>query len=160
MGPWCQLQRVFTLDPYLSEFSIFEVKAGDHTLQSGTQGCECGGTAIQAPNVTVLVKFVSKSFGSFHQRLVFDFGVWPKVVRYLGVVVAPEQDLVQNLKFPVVCEEDSELVWLNKYQLHPLDPLDQSGMKTQESIAVPVHKLRCYRDFLKYDVIIFANFSI
>lgn len=124
MGHSSQLMKVFTLDPYLPEFSFVEVKVGQRSLQCGPQGCECAGTLSPSVRSTkVSVKFLSKNFGSFNQRLVFDFGVWPKLVRHLGVVVAPEQDLVQHLKLPAVHEKDSELVWLSKHQLIPLDPL-------------------------------------
>ena len=122
-GQLSQLVQVFMLDPCLPEFSITEVKVGQRVLQCSPQGCDCAGPLPPSAHTKVSVRFSSKNYGSFNQRLIFNFGDWPKLVRHLGVVVAPEQDLVQHLKLPAVHEQDSELVWLGKHQLVPLHPV-------------------------------------
>ena len=76
------------------------------------------------PNfATVHVRFSSTSYGNRDVSVIFDFGYAPRIVRYLGVVVAPEKHLIKTLAFkPTVdSEQNNELVWLAKHKLVPFD---------------------------------------
>ena len=66
----------------------------------------------------------------------FDFAEKPLVYRQLEVVVAPENDLLHTIQHPVVCEDDSELSWLRKYQVVPFDPSDTQGTVTLTCMAI------------------------
>ena len=129
VSKWCRLQRVFTLDPYLPEYSIAQVKPSDNPemiLPQGSQEWEPNiGAPITAYQITL--RFESADYGSFQQRLVFDFAEQPLVFRQLEVVVAPEQSLLHTIQYPAVCDEDSELSWLAKYQMVPFDPQNLQG---------------------------------
>lgn len=130
VSKWCRLRRVFTLDPYLPEYSIVEVKANNNAeviLPQGSQEWD----SKNSPQVTIYqitLRFQSADYGSFQQRLVFDFAEQPYVFRQLEVVVAPEQSLLHTIQYPTVCDEDSELSWLAKYPMIPFDPQDSKGM--------------------------------
>lgn len=68
----------------------------------------------------ITVKFISPSYGHFNVTVVFDFGVAPRIVRYVGVVVAPEKHLFEKLSSHRTSVSDSkhnELAWLKKYKL-------------------------------------------
>lgn len=74
------------------------------------------------------VQFVASCYGNFYQRLVFGFGTdGPKVVRHLGVMVAPETSLVKQLSYERTSTEDNELNWLNKYELVTYNGKKQKG---------------------------------
>ena len=97
------------------------------SLPQGSQEWESfNGSQIASYQITL--QFRSLDYGSFQQRLVFDFAEQPFVFRQLGVVVAPEQCLLQTIHYPTVCDEDSELSWLAKYQLIPFNPEDVQGI--------------------------------
>ena len=133
VSQWCRLQRVFTLDPYLPEYSIVQVNAS--TLRAGCQEwVNNSGHPIAAYQITF--RFVSAHYGSFQQRIVFDFDEQPLVYRQLEVVVAPENDLLHTIQHPVVCEDDSESSWLRKYQVVPFDPTDTQGTVTLTCMAI------------------------
>ena len=83
-----------------------------------------------AATFQVTVKFLSADFGHFYQRLIFDFGETPKIFRYLGVKVAPEETLVKSLQYRPVCTEDSELAWLQRYPFVPFEPGDAAWSGT------------------------------
>ena len=127
---WCKLRRVFTLDPYLPEYSIVQVNASNHAAAMLPRGCqEWENNYIGRPITTyqVTFRFESADYGSFQQRIVFDFAEQPFVFRQLEVVVAPELSLLHTIHYPVICEDDSELSWLSKYQLVPFDPDNIQG---------------------------------
>ena len=130
MSKWCRLRRVFLLDPYLPEYSIAQVKASNNPeiiLPVGSQEWELNsGSPVTTYQITL--RFESADYGSFQQRLVFDFAEQPFVFRQLEVVVAPEQSLLHAIQYPVVCDEDSELSWLAKYQVVSFDPQDMQGI--------------------------------
>ena len=123
------MRRVFTLDPYLPEYSIAQVKVSDTLwtkLPQGSQKWESN-TGIRMDTCQITLRFESADYGSFQQRLVFDFAERPLVFRQLEVVVAPEQSLMHTIQYPVVCDEDSELSWLAKYNMIPFDPQNSQG---------------------------------
>lgn len=121
---------MFLLDPYLPEYSIAQVKASNNPeiiLPVGSQEWELNsGSPVTTYQITL--RFESADYGSFQQRLVFDFAEQPFVFRQLEVVVAPEQSLLHAIQYPVVCDEDSELSWLAKYQVVSFDPQDVQGI--------------------------------
>ena len=109
------MQNVFFLEDNPPEFSISGL-----CLQPDRQVCPLGGAPTFA---RVVVKFSSASYGNFNATVIFDFGVFPKIVRYLGVVVAPEKHLVETLSLhPVVdSAQNNELAWMKKHKLVPFD---------------------------------------
>ena len=125
------LRRVFTLDPYLPEYSIVQVTACDHPKLNlpQAQGCQEWENDIGRPIISyqITFRFESADYGSFQQRVVFDFAEQPFVFRQLEVVVAPEHTLLHTIHYPVICEDDSELTWLSKYSLVPFNPQDTQG---------------------------------
>ena len=129
VGKWCRLRRVFTLDPYLPEYSMVEVNAMSHPKQILPLGCQEWENDIGRPitSFQIMLRFESADYGSFQQRVVFDFDEQPYVFRQLGVVVAPELNLLHTIQYPVICEDDSELSWLSKYTVVPFDPQDTQG---------------------------------
>ena len=129
VGKWCRLRRVFTLDPYLPEYSMVEVNANDYPKQILPRGCQEWENDIGRPitSYQITFRFESAHYGSFQQRVVFDFDELPHVFRQLGVVVAPELDLLLTIHYPVICEDDSEMSWLSKYTVMPFDPRDTQG---------------------------------
>lgn len=72
----------------------------------------------------VVIKFSCTSYGCFNATVIFDFGFAPRIVRYLGVVVAPEKHLIKTLALPPVVEyeQHNELAWIEKHKLVPFDP--------------------------------------
>lgn len=120
---------MFTLDPYLPEYSIVQVNASDHPRVTLSAGCQEWESTFGCPTTTyqITFHFVSAHYGSFQQRVVFDFAEHPFVFRQLEVVVAPENDLLHTIQYPVICEDDSELSWLSKYPLVPFDPGNIQG---------------------------------
>lgn len=134
VGKWCSLRRVFTLDPYLPEYSMVEVNAIGHPKHILPLGCQEWENDIGRPitSYQITLRFESADYGSFHQRVVFDFHGQPYVFRQLGVVVAPELNLLHTIHYPVICEDDSELSWLSKYSVVPFDPHDTQGTCTLE----------------------------
>ena len=121
---------MFTLDPYLPEYSIRQVKASGNpemVLPQGSQEWESN-MVLPVATYQITLRFESADYGSFPQRLVFDFAEQPYVFRQLEVVVAPEQSLLHTIQYPVVCDEDSELSWLAKYQLISFHPQDVQGI--------------------------------
>lgn len=130
MSKWCKLRRVFTLDPFLPEFSIAQVKASNNpemVLPQGSQEWESINSSQTSYQITL--RFRSPDYGSFQQRLVFDFAEQPFVYRQLEVVVAPEQCLLHTIHYPTVCDEDSELSWLARYQVIPFNTDDVQGIE-------------------------------
>ena len=77
----------------------------------------------------ITLRFESADYGSFQQRLVFDFAERPLIFRQLEVVVAPEKSLLHTIQYPVVCDEDSELSWLAKYNMIPFDSKNSRGKR-------------------------------
>ena len=133
VSQWCRLRHVFTLNPYLPEFSIVQVNASDQPGVPLRAGCQEWENTTGRPVTTyqITIRFVSAHYGSFQQRVVFDFAEWPLVYRQLEVVVAPETDLLHTIQYPVVCEDDSELSWLGTGQVVPFDPTDIKGRVCQ-----------------------------
>ncbi|KAK3747583.1 hypothetical protein QZH41_015812, partial [Actinostola sp. cb2023] len=137
-GPWCQLKHIFTLDPNLPEFSITNVSVIDRPVHTLHPGCQEWQNNHQEPSseFKVTVQFVSSCYGNFYQRFVFDFGAIPKIVRYLGVMVAPETSLVKQLSHQRPSTEENELNWLNRYELLSYDGELQNG-PAQSCYQVP-----------------------
>jgi hypothetical protein len=72
----------------------------------------------------ICVKFCSPSYGHFNVTIVFDFGFAPRIVRYVGVVVAPEKHLFEKLSSPPTTtsnDKHNELTWTQKYKLVSFD---------------------------------------
>ena len=71
----------------------------------------------------IFVKFSSPSYGHFNATVVFDFGCPPRIVRHLGVIVAPEKHLFEKLSSaPTTSDEKhNELTWTQKYKLVSFD---------------------------------------
>lgn len=130
ISKWCRLSRVFTLDPYVPEYNLVQVKGNNSPEIILPQGCQ-EWESIQSTEVNsyqITLSFQSSNYGSFQQRLVFDFAEQRRIFRQLEVIVAPEQSLLRTIQHPVVCDEDSELSWLAKYPLVPFDPQVVQGM--------------------------------
>ncbi|XP_068677064.1 3'-5' exoribonuclease HELZ2-like isoform X1 [Montipora foliosa] len=134
VSKWCRLSRVFTLDPYLPEYSIIQVKASNNPtniLPQASQEWESN-HSCQVTTYQITLQFQSLDYGSFQQRLVFDFAERPYVYRQLEVVVAPELSLLRTIQYPVLCDEDSELSWLDRYPVVPFNPQDTQGSSKSE----------------------------
>ena len=108
---------------------MVEVNASDNPKQILPRGCQEWENDLSRPitSYQITFRFESAHYGSFQQRVVFDFDELPHVFRQLGVVVAPELDLLHTIHYPVICEDDSELSWLSKYTVMPFDPRDTQG---------------------------------
>ena len=108
---------------------MVEVNAIGHSKQILSPGCQEWENNIGRPitSFQITLRFESADYGSFQQRVVFDFDEQPFVFRLLGVVVAPELNLLHTIQYPAICEDDSELSWLSKYIVVPFDPQDTQG---------------------------------
>ena len=108
---------------------MVEVNANGHPKQVLPPGCQEWENYIGCPitSFQITFRFESADYGSFQQRVVFDFAERPYVFRQLGVVVAPELNLLHAIQYPVICEDDSELSWLSKYTVVPFDPQNTEG---------------------------------
>ena len=108
---------------------MVQVNATGHPKQTLPPGCQEWENDIGRPitNYQITFRFESADYGSFQQRVVFDFDEQPYVFRQLGVVVAPELNLLHTIHYPAICEDDSELSWLSKYTVVPFDPQDTQG---------------------------------
>ena len=146
VSKWCRLSRVFTLDPYLPEYSIIQVKASNNPtniLPQASQEWESN-QSCQVTTYQITLQFQSVEYGSFQQRLVFDFAERPYVYRQLEVVVAPELSLLRTIQHPVLCDEDSELSWLDRYPVVPFNPQDNQGVRQKAlllSTAIMIMKI-------------------
>lgn len=120
---------MFTLDPYVPEYNLVQVKGNDSPEIALPQGCQEweSNHNTEVNSYQIMVSFQSSDYGSFQQRLVFDFAEQRRVFRQLEVVVAPEQSLLRTVQHPVVCDEDSELSWLAIYPLVPFNPQGVQG---------------------------------
>ncbi|XP_032243014.2 helicase with zinc finger domain 2 isoform X1 [Nematostella vectensis] len=142
VGPFVRLKQVYTLDPLLPEFSITHITQAGYPTTTLPQGCQlwqAKGT-LHASAYQITVQFISSNYGNFNQRLVFDFGDddgKAKIVRHLGVLVAPETSLVHSLEYKAPCDDDSELIWLSKYTLIPFDESTNMGASRAEHPLPP-----------------------
>jgi len=109
---------------------MVEVNANGRPKQILPPECQEWVNDIGRPitNFQITFRFQSADYGSFQQRVVFDFAERPYVFRQLGVVVAPELNLFHAINYPVICEDDSELSWLSKYTVVPFDPQNAQGI--------------------------------
>ena len=126
-GPIQGLQNVFFLEKDCSEFSFSSITCGINNKPLNIHGGEISLANYSHTPVTfakICVKFCTPSYGHFNVTIIFDFGFAPRIVRYVGVVVAPEKHLFEKLSsLPTTTSDDkhNELSWIQKYKLVAFD---------------------------------------
>lgn len=140
------------LDPFLPEFSITNISATDKPVLTLPPNSQEWLNNFKEPSTEfkVTVQFVSSCYGNFYQRLVFDFGSNPKIVRNLGVMVAPEQSLVKQLTYKIAREEENELAWLSKYPLFTYEGKVDDGKCVSWWMSHPLLYTNCQSPLFSY----------
>ncbi len=126
-GPIQGLQNVFFLEKDSREFSFSSTTCGINDEPLSIHGSDISFANYSPTPVMfakICVKFCTPSYGHFNVTIIFDFGFAPRIVRYVGVVVAPEKHLFEKLSTPPTTTPDdkhNERSWLQKYKLVSFD---------------------------------------
>ena len=126
-GPIHGLKNVFFLEKDCSEFSFGSITCGVDNGPLNIRGSDISFANYSHAPVTfakICVKFCSSSYGHFNVTIIFDFGFAPRIVRYVGAVVAPEKHLFEKLSLLPTTTSDgkhNELSWIKKYKLVSFD---------------------------------------
>ena len=116
------LQRAFLLQSHMPEFHFGNVTVNGRSF-SLKPGCQLWerDKEVHITSMDVMLVFMSESFGNFEQCLIFEFGAGIKIVRNVGVQVAPESKLMRTLHFKPIKEAENELVWIKNHCIVPFD---------------------------------------
>lgn len=118
---------MFFLENDCSEFSFSSLTNGKEDEPLEIHGSEVSLAKFYPSSVMfakICVKFCLPSYGHFNVAIIFDFGFAPRIVRYVGVVVAPEKHLFEKLSSPPIATSDekhNELTWLQRYKVISFD---------------------------------------
>ena len=105
----------------MPEFCINNVKLGfyDVKLEENCQFWECSEPSIIS--IQISISFMSPSYGKFEQEFIFEFQNGDKILRHIGVEVLPEAKLMETLKFKPAKDVESEISWIEKFEITPFD---------------------------------------
>ena len=105
----------------MPEFYFNNVKIGycNVKLEENCQFWECSDASVIFMQSSVA--FMSPSYGKFEQEIIFEFQNGDMILRHIGVEVLPEAKLMETLKFKPSKNEESEISWIEQFEIAPFD---------------------------------------